>query len=224
MGSRKKSIVKFALLIIIIAALIVLAKYTGLGKLLNVEYVRGVVDNAGIYGPLIFILVYFAVTVTFLPGTPFTIASGVLFGTLSGGLYTVIGATLGATVAFIIARFFGGDFVERILKDKFNKLYEYDEKIEKNGFLVMLFFRLVPLFPFNGLNFAMGLTKIKFKHYFLATFLGIIPGTFILANIGGTSSDVMSPQFIFSIVLFVLLILILPIYKYAKKKFRKAKA
>jgi len=101
--------------------------------------------------------------VILLPGTPFTIASGLLFGTLYGGLVTVIGATLGATLAFFIARFFGEDFVERILKNKFKKIYEYDEKIEKKGFLVMLFLRLVPLFPFNGLNFSMGLTKIKPK-------------------------------------------------------------
>ena len=216
----KKSGLKFSILLLIIISLVLAAKYTALGDYMSVEKVRELIQEAGVYGPLIFILVYVIVTVTFLPGTPFTIASGVLFGTLKGGMLTVVGATVGAGIAFLIARFFGGDFVNKLLKNKFKKIYEYDEKIEKNGFLVMLFLRLIPLFPFNGLNFAMGLTKIRKRDYISATFLGIIPGSMILANIGGQSGDLMSPQFILSIVLFVLLMFTLPLYKYAKKKFR----
>ena len=219
----KKSGLKFSILLLIIISLVLAAKYTALGDYMSVEKVRELIQEAGVYGPLIFILVYVIVTVTFLPGTPFTIASGVLFGTLKGGMLTVVGATVGAGIAFLIARFFGGDFVNKLLKNKFKKIYEYDEKIEKNGFLVMLFLRLIPLFPFNGLNFAMGLTKIRKRDYILGTFLGIIPGSMILANIGGQSGNLMSPQFILSIALFILLIFTLPLYKYVQKKF-KAKA
>lgn len=222
--ANNRNLIKFSVLIIIILALFLGAKSTGLYDYINVDTAREKISNAGIYGPLFFILIYIIIAVTFIPGTPFTIASGVLFGTLKGGLYTVIGATIGATIAFFIARFFGEDFVEKLLKNKFKKLYEYDNKIEKHGFLVMLFFRLIPLFPFNGLNFAMGLTKIKAKHYILATLIGIIPGTFILANIGGSSSNIKSAQFIFSIALFILLMFIPFIYKYAKKRIKKTKA
>ena len=214
---------KFIILVLLIVSLVLVAKFSPLGEYLSVAKVRGLVENSGIYGPLIFILIYILITITLLPGTPFTIASGVLFGTLQGGFLTVIGATIGATIAFIVSRFFGEDFVERILKNKFKKVYELDEKIEKRGFLVMLFLRLIPLFPFNGLNFAMGLTKIRLKQYFFGTLLGIIPGTMILANIGGSSGDFSSPQFIISIVLFILLMLILPVYKNAQKKFKKTK-
>jgi len=217
----KKGILKFVIFIFLILLLVLVAKFSPLGDYLSVDKVRVIVDNSGIYAPLIFILIYMVITITLLPGTPFTIASGVLFGTLQGGFLTVIGATIGATIAFLISRFFGADFVERILKDRFKKVYELDEKIEKRGFLVMLFLRLIPLFPFNGLNFAMGLTKIRLKQYFFGTLIGIIPGTMILANIGGASADISSPQFILSIVLFIMLMLILPVYKYVQKKLQK---
>lgn len=217
----KKGVIKFVIFVFLILLLVLVAKFSPLGDYLSVDKVRDVVENSGIYGPLIFILIYIVITITLLPGTPFTIASGVLFGTLQGGFLTVIGATIGATIAFLISRFFGEDFVERILKNRFKKVYELDEKIEKRGFLVMLFLRLIPIFPFNGLNFAMGLTKIRLKQYFFGTLIGIIPGTMILANIGGASADISSPQFILSIVLFILLMLILPVYKYVQKKLKK---
>jgi len=217
----KKGVIKFVIFGFLILLLVLVAKFSPLGDYLSVDKVRDVVENSGIYGPLIFILIYIVITITLLPGTPFTIASGVLFGTLQGGFLTVIGATIGATIAFLISRFFGEDFVERILKNRFKKVYELDEKIEKRAFLVMLFLRLIPIFPFNGLNFAMGLTKIKLKQYFFGTLIGIIPGTMILANIGGASADISSSEFILSIVLFIMLMLLLPVYKYVQKKLQK---
>lgn len=219
----KKVKLKFIIFIFLILSLLLVAKFSPLGEYLSVDKVRNLVDSTGVYGPFIFILIYTVITITLLPGTPFTIASGVLFGTVKGGLLTVIGATVGATIAFLISRFFGEDFVEKILRKRFKKVYELDEKIEKKGFLVMLFLRLIPIFPFNGLNFAMGLTKIRLKQYFFGTLIGIIPGTLILANIGGTSSNLSSPQFILSIVLFIALILVLPVYKYARKKLQNPK-
>jgi len=167
--------------------------------------------------PVIFILLYTIATIIFLPGTPLTIAGGAIFGTFFGTLYTIIGATIGAAIAFFIARYLGASFVNDLVNKKFKKLDSYDKKLEKNGFLVVLFLRLVPIFPFNGLNFALGLTKVKSKDYIIATFLGIIPGSFVLAFFGGSLASLNPLNIALAIALFILLAFSPKIYKKFKK-------
>jgi len=120
---------------------------------------------------------------------------------------------LGASLAFGVARYLGKDFTDKILKGRFKKIYEYDKKLEDKGFITILFLRLVPLFPFNGLNFALGLTKVRFKDFLLATLIGIIPGSFVLVNIGANATDLRSPKLFIFILLFVLLALVPVSYK-----------
>tara|TARA_Y100000310_G_scaffold290149_1_gene317099 strand:+ start:926 stop:1603 length:678 start_codon:yes stop_codon:yes gene_type:complete len=199
MNVKKKTIIKFVGLFLIIIAVILTVKFTGLSSKLNIDSVKILIENSGIYGPLIFIGVYFLSTILFIPATPLTVSSGILFGSFVGTAYVVIGATLGSMIAFLFARYFGKGFVGNIVEKKFHKLKEYDEKIEQNGFMVMLVLRLLPIFPFNGLNFAMGMTRIKFKDYVLATFIGIIPGSFVFANLGGNILNIKSPQFLLSV-------------------------
>ena len=103
------------------------------------------------------------------------------------------------------------------IKKKFKKLKAYDKKIEKNGLKIMAFFRLIPLFPFNGLNYAMGLTKIKIKDYILGT-LCILPGTFVYTYLGATATDLRSPQFYLALTFLAVLILVPTIYKKWKGK------
>lgn len=138
----------------------------------------------GVMAPMVYVAVYVIATFVFVPGAPLTIAGGALFGSVFGTLYTVIGATIGASLAFLLSRFLGRDFVGALEGERFKKLAEYDETIEKNGFGAVLFLRFVPLVPFNGLNFALGLTKVKFRDYVLGTIFGIIPGTFAYVYLG----------------------------------------
>jgi len=215
---------KLVILLAILGVIYFLITQVDLMHYSDIDVVKSMINDVGIWGPIVFIGIYIIATVLFLPGAPLTIGSGLIFGTLYGGLYTVIGATIGASLAFMISRYFGEEFVERILKGKFKKIYEYDEKIKKNGLLVMFFLRLVPLVPFNVLNYAMGLTKMKRRDYMIATFFGIMPGTFIYANIGSASTNVGSSNFILAIALFGMLFLILPAYKYFKKKSKKAES
>jgi uncharacterized membrane protein YdjX (TVP38/TMEM64 family) len=220
---KRKHLLKFLLFTFLIIFVIFSVKKYNLSSYLDPKVLRSMIEPFGSLAPLIFIGIYTIATLFFLPGTPITIASGILFGKFLGTFYTIIGATLGATLAFLVTKFLGEEFVEDILKGKFKKLYSYDKKIEENGFLTVLILRLLPLFPFNGLNFAFGLTKVKLKDYILGTALGIIPGTFVLAYLGDSLAEVSIINIIIACMLFILMIFILPIYKKCKKCLEKVK-
>jgi uncharacterized membrane protein YdjX (TVP38/TMEM64 family) len=111
-----------------------------------------------------------------LPGTVLSFAGAVLFGAYEGTLYTWIGATVGATLAYLMARVLGQDFVERLFGGRFAA---FERRIRKHGFIGLLVVRLLPLFPFNAVNFGSGLTGIRLRDYVLATAIGIVPGTFV---------------------------------------------
>lgn len=133
---------------------------------------------------ILFAALYALATVLFLPGTPFTILAGVLFGTFTGTAVVVVGASVGAFLAFILSRFFGKEAVDAVLHTYARTIYEYDKKLEQHGLITMLFLRLVPLFPFNALNFVLGLTQVRAKDYVIGTVVGIIPGTFAYVYFG----------------------------------------
>ncbi|HEY9148095.1 MAG TPA: TVP38/TMEM64 family protein, partial [Gammaproteobacteria bacterium] len=133
------------------------------------------VANAGMAGPLLFMLIYALGTVLFLPGSVLTLAGGAIFGPVWGTLYNLSGATLGATLAFLIARYLAADWVER---KSGGKLKQIKNGVEGEGWRFVAFVRLVPLFPFNVLNYALGLTRIRLWHYLLATYVCMLPGAF----------------------------------------------
>ncbi|MGB5260670.1 MAG: TVP38/TMEM64 family protein [Gammaproteobacteria bacterium] len=140
---------------------------------LSVDALTGYVGQLGWLAPLAFIGGYAIATVFFLPGLLFTLAGGVLFGPLYGTLYNLIGATLGATLAFLLARFLAYDWVAKRTGTQLRKLVE---GVEEEGWRFVAFVRLVPLFPFNLLNYALGLTKIPLMHYVITSFIFMAPG------------------------------------------------
>lgn len=143
-------------------------------------------ESLGIWAPLAFIFLYLIAPVLFLPGSPITLASGVLFGPLLGTLYSLIGATGGAGIAFLLARYVAGDFAEQKAVGVLGRL---KTGVEKEGWRFVAFVRLVPLFPFNVLNYALGLTKIPFKTFMLTSFVTMAPGTAGYAYLGYASRE-----------------------------------
>lgn len=137
----------------------------------------------GVLAPLVFGGIYIAATVFALPGSVLTIGGGLLFGAWWGTLINWLAASLGATINFLLARYLGRGAVAKMLRGK-GTLQGLDDKIGKNGFYSVLILRLVPLFPFNGLNFGLGLTKVSFRDYTGATLLGMLPGTFVYTSLG----------------------------------------
>lgn len=131
---------------------------------------------------LVYILLYCLQTTFSLPGAAvFTLAGGFLFGPWLGALYVNIGATSGATLAFLAARYLFRDWVERKFGDRLGPI---QEGFAKNAFSYLLTLRLIPIFPFFLVNLVSGLTRIKIGTYVAATAIGIVPGSFIYANAG----------------------------------------
>jgi uncharacterized membrane protein YdjX (TVP38/TMEM64 family)/rhodanese-related sulfurtransferase len=139
------------------------------------------VSDAGAAGPLLFIGIYAIATVLFLPGSVLTLAGGALFGPLWGTLYNLTGATLGAALAFLIARYLAGGWVQARAKGLLARVVQ---GVEAEGWRFVAFTRLVPLFPFNLLNYALGLTRIPFPPYLLATLVFMLPGAVAYTYLG----------------------------------------
>ena len=129
------------------------------------------------WGPVVFILIYGIGCVFALPGSLLTLAGGAVFGVFWGTVYNVLASNLGASLAFVAARFLGRDFIEGLLKN--GKLADFDKEIQRSGFKTIFRLRLIPVVPFNGLNFGSGLSSVKYRDYLSGSFLGMLPGTFI---------------------------------------------
>jgi uncharacterized membrane protein YdjX (TVP38/TMEM64 family)/rhodanese-related sulfurtransferase len=139
------------------------------------------VEGAGAAGPLVFMALYALATVLFLPGSVLTLAGGALFGPVWGTLWNLTGATLGASLTFLISRYLGADWVTRRAGPRLQRL---NDGVTSEGWRFVAFVRLVPLFPFNLLNYALGLTRIPFVAYVLASWVFMLPGAFAYTWLG----------------------------------------
>lgn len=139
------------------------------------------VEGAGAAGPLVFMALYALATVLFLPGSVLTLAGGALFGPVWGTLWNLSGATLGASLAFLISRYLGADWVTRRAGPRLQRL---NDGVTSEGWRFVAFVRLVPLFPFNLLNYALGLTRIPFLAYVLASWVFMLPGAIAYTWLG----------------------------------------
>lgn len=121
------------------------------------------------------------VAVLFLPGSVVTLVGGALFGPVWGTLWNLTGATIGASLAFLISRYLGADWVSRRAGPRMKRL---DDGVSAEGWRFVAFVRLVPVFPFNLLNYALGLTRIPFVAYVLATWVFMLPGAIAYTWLG----------------------------------------
>ena len=161
-------------------------------ELFNNENVTNYLDGFGIVAPLIFILIYMIATILFLPGLILTMLAGVLFGPIFGTIYSIIGATIGATLAFLIARYLAIEKIEKMIEGK--KLDYIKRSVEDEGWRFVAYTRLVPLFPFNLLNYSYGITNIRLKDYIWASFIFMLPGTFAYVLIGYSGKELLIGQ------------------------------
>lgn len=158
--------------------------------------VEHVVRAGGLLSPVAFVLVYVVLTVLLVPGSIPTVAAGALFGPLWGSVLTILGATLGASAAFAIARRGGRDAVQRRLGARAHRL---DCWLADHGFLAMVYARLIPLVPFNVANYAAGVSGVRPRAYVVATAVGIVPGTIAFVVLGSSLTDPRSSGFVASV-------------------------
>lgn len=173
-----KMVARAALLAVLIASIAFALVYH---DVLNAAALEAWVQRAGIWGPAIFMGVYALATVLFLPGALLTLAGGALFGPVLGTLYSLTSATLGATLAFAIARYLASGWVARKAGGWTRQIID---GVEREGWRFVAFVRLVPLLPFNLLNYALGLTRIRLLHYVVASYVFMLPGALAYSYLG----------------------------------------
>jgi uncharacterized membrane protein YdjX (TVP38/TMEM64 family) len=219
-GEPKKRSWKPLIFLSLLVAAVAGVHLSGAAHYLQQDKLRELIAAYGALAPAIYIMIYALAPVLLLPGLPITIAGGIMFGPFWGVVYTITGATIGASLAFLTARYVARDWVAaKLTGPKWAKL---DSEVARHGWKVVAFTRLIPAFPFNLLNYAFGLTRVPFTHYVAATFVCMLPAciAFIVfsSSILGLIQGNISPTALLGIALIVLVSLIPVIYRRFKKR------
>ena len=175
---KSTSIIRITVFVFLIVGIVTAVTYR---KQFNFAALEGWLASAGVMAPLLFMGIYAISTVLFLPGAVLTIAGGVLFGPIWGTFYSLTGATIGAAMAFLIARYLASDLVSRKIGGRLKQLVD---GVEAEGWRFVAFVRLVPLFPFNLLNYTLGLTRIRLFHYVVTSYICMLPGAIAYTYLG----------------------------------------
>ena len=146
------------------------------------------IDNLGAVGAIAFMIIYIVATVAFLPGSILTLGAGVVFGVILGSIYVFIGATLGATFAFLVGRYLARGWISQKIAGN-EKFAAIDKAIGREGLKIVLLTRLSPVFPFNLLNYGLGVTGVSLKDYFIGS-VGMIPGTIMYVYLGSLAGNI----------------------------------
>ncbi|XP_024954139.1 uncharacterized protein LOC102622867 isoform X2 [Citrus sinensis] len=178
---------RIGVLFLLLAVLLVSCISLPIEKILK-DFLIWIKQDLGPWGPLVLIIAYVPLTVLAIPASILTLGGGYLFGLPLGVVADSVGATIGATAAFLIGRTFGRSFVISKLKN-YPKFQAVAGAIQKSGFKIIFLLRLVPLLPFNILNYLLSVTPVHTGKYMLASWLGMMPSTFSLVYVGTTLKD-----------------------------------
>ncbi|WP_017717842.1 TVP38/TMEM64 family protein [Kamptonema formosum] len=172
--------------IVLVVELAVAAQYFNLQGLL--KSALSWTESLGAAGFAAFILIYILATVLFLPGSVLTLGAGALFGVVWGSVCVSIASTLGATAAFLVGRYLARGWVEKQIvgNEKFKAI---DAAVAREGWKIVGLTRLSPIFPFNLLNYAFGVTQVSLRDYFFASWIGMMPGTVMYVYLGSLGKD-----------------------------------
>jgi len=220
---------KKIILFLVVCAALVAVHFSGIGKYASLEnlqenkmMLQQQVQEKYLFSAGAFIGTYIIAVGLSIPGaTILTLAGGFLFGTILGALYVNVGATLGATVVFLLARYLLGEWVQKKYK---KELHTFNKEIEKNGKNYLLTLRFIPLFPFFLINILAGVTTIPLFTFIWTTSLGIIPGSIVYAYAGtqlatiNKVSDIFTKEIFIAFTLLGLLVLIPALIRKFKRK------
>jgi uncharacterized membrane protein YdjX (TVP38/TMEM64 family) len=183
-AEQRTPLIKIATLLLALGALIAFGKFAG-GY---IEPFTQRVAELGIWGPAAFIAVYIVAVVAFVPASLLTLAAGAIFGIGSGVAYVFVAASIGSGLAFLVSRYLARSMVEKRLhaQPKFSAI---DRAVAEQGLKIVFLLRLTPVIPFNLINYALGLTRVRFTDYMLASF-GMLPGTLLYVYSGKIAGDV----------------------------------
>jgi len=157
------------------------AVYWAFEGVITTEALEARIASLGVWAPVGFVLLYGIATVVMVPGSVFDLIGGALFGPYFGGALNLTGGSLGAALAFLVARYIARDWVEARGGRRTKGIVK---SVDEDGWRFVAFVRLVPVFPYNVLNYLLGLTHIPFLHYLVATIIFMAPSTVIYTWIG----------------------------------------
>ena len=186
MRSPARTIVKGTLILFAVAGLFALARAFDVQQLLREAL--DWISSLGPWGAVSFIVLYVLATVFFVPGFILTLAAGVLFGVVWGSMAVSVASIAGATLAFLIGRYLARNWVAQRIQGN-EKFEAIDQAVAGEGWKIVGLVRLSPVFPFNLLNYAFGITKVSFKDYFLASWIGMLPATVMYVYVGSLAGD-----------------------------------
>jgi uncharacterized membrane protein YdjX (TVP38/TMEM64 family) len=184
-GSKRLSSLHILTWAAVMGAILVAARYFGAAPLRELLLW---ISSLGSTAPLVFVPSYVVACVLFIPASILTLSAGFLFGVVRGSIYVSIAATLGATVAFLIGRYAARQWVATRLAS-YPKFKAVDEAVAHEGWKIVALTRLSPLFPFNLLNYAFGLTNVRVRDYVVASWAGTLPGTIVYVYLGSLAGD-----------------------------------
>ena len=182
---KKGGLIKIIIVVAVIAAVFFIASRMGwTDRLRDIPLMQAWFQSLGLIGYAAFILLFVIAAVFMLPAAAFTITAGITFGSVLGAGLSLVGATIGAMAAFIVARYVARDAIVNRFKDNaiFKKI---EEGVKQNGISFLILTRLVPIFPYNVQNYAYGITSINFWIYSGVSFITMAPGAFIYAYMAG---------------------------------------
>ncbi|MDY7006254.1 MAG: TVP38/TMEM64 family protein [Cyanobacteriota bacterium] len=183
---KSNKLLKPLLIIFVVATLLVIAyKFNAQQLLINA---LDWIETLGPWGPIAFIIIYILATVLFLPGSLLTLGAGLLFGPIFGSIYVSVASTIGATCAFLVGRYLARGWVSQQIEGNEN-FKAIDEAVADEGWKIVGLTRLSPIFPFNLLNYAFGLTQVSLRDYFFASWIGMMPGTVMYVYLGSLAGS-----------------------------------
>lgn len=196
---KQTRLLKFA----IIAAIMLVAVF--LMQKIGVSELRELIGEHVLFAPMIYVLCFAILPIFLFPVPVLAVVAGAAFGLFAGSLYTIIGAMINSVLMFYIARFLGFRAVSDFTQNSKSKILK--TLGEPSGkFSLILILRLMPLVPYNALNYACGVMNVSLREYVVATFVGIVPATFIMVNLGEKALDMRSNGFIIACILMVVLV------------------
>lgn len=182
-----KSIIKIIFLVIVVVCIFISIKYFNVQS--ELRKILLWIQNSGWIGIAVYIGIYIIACIFFIPGSLLTLGAGAVFGVVQGSIFTSIASTLGATVSFLVGRYLARDWINKKIQNN-KKFSKVDEAVGKEGWKIVILTRLSPIFPFNLLNYAYGLTKVALKNYFFASWIGMMPGTIMYVYIGSIAGNI----------------------------------
>ncbi len=178
---RIVAVVRWVSILLIVAGLLLIVRSLPIGQAM--EAMKDWMSGLGVWGPMVLVLIYIVATVLFVPGTILTIAAGAMFGLGIGMVTASIGSTVGASLAFLISRYVARDKVA-VMAGRNRRFAAIDQAIDEGGWKIVALVRLSPVTPFSLENYLFGLTQICFWPYVLASWLAMLPGTFLYVYLG----------------------------------------